>query len=122
MNNNQNHSIMTQEKYYELEQDVQSYNKNNSRIEKGAAAASTIASFLNGAGYEQVQNFLLQMTEKEHRTLQQLYFNLVLQSIKKFATLPENCIDPRNQCSVKKAQKIYEFMQNEDISIQSPMV
>lgn len=114
---------MTLEKQSQLDKDVHEYLTNGApRIDKGAALACATCSFLNGAQYDQVENFLLQITQREHRTLQQLYFNLVLSSIRQFANLEDYQVDDRNRASVRKAKAIYDFMLKEGISTQSPLV
>lgn len=106
--------------YYQINDRAEKFFKNNSRIKGGVEMACALGDFLNGAGSEEIEQFLQTMTQHEHRTIQQSYFGLLLKSILKFAEIQN--YDGRNQYSVETAKKLKEFMDANYIGGGCPLI
>lgn len=72
----------------------------------GADMAMMLDEFANGADAKEYADFVEQMTNRTHRTLQQRVMGLFVKCIEAWAALPEGRYDGRNEATVKLAQKM----------------
>lgn len=86
---------------------------------KEEIACQQIMTWLNGNHDNKI---FMERILSQHRTLQQEYFNLCLNSIKAFAEMDERMVDPRNYVAHDKAKKIYQFLQENNISVNSIII
>jgi len=96
--------------------------RNLEPAERGETVASIVSTFVNGTGTNcsAVKSFTKNVMN-DHRTLQQATFNLFLQLIESWSLMEEqNRMDPRNEFTVKSAQKIKELLA--DTSMQAPLI
>lgn len=97
-------------------------NTNQSRKElngaqMGVYAATELLDMLNrGMNI----NTLIETVLTDHRTLQQMYFNIVLQSIEDFANVQS--YDGRNRAAVETARKLQAFMKENYINTRLPLI
>lgn len=76
--------------------------------------------FCNGMDKDDIEGFCKYMTEDTHRTLQQIFFNVVLQYIKTYAEYKYD--DQRNASSHHKAKVILNFLEENGIALRSPLI
>jgi len=72
---------------------------------EGVKAAKELANFVNGMGHS-VEDFVEQLTLREHRTLQQQAMALFLGCIEAWADKEDGRFDLRNEDTVKICRKI----------------
>lgn len=94
---------------------------NPNKENEGTVMATLLSDFVNGSSSE-FKNFIEYTTKREHRTLQQITFGLMLKTLKAFAELPDHMTDDRNACTVRKARQIAKFMESEGISENMPLI
>lgn len=73
----------------------------------GQELAKAFADFVNGAGSEEKKEFVETLL-KQHRTLQQESFDLMIETMEAWAKLPEVMYDPRNKFAVEMSKQIIE--------------
>jgi hypothetical protein len=76
---------------------------------KGAEAARELANYVNAMGHS-VEDFVEQLTLREHRTLQQRAMALFLGCIEAWADRKEHGFDLRNEDTVKLCRRIKEAL------------
>jgi hypothetical protein len=72
----------------------------------GTELADALADFVNGGDKKDVEEFVQQLTNRTHKTLQQGAMRLFVATIEKWASLNENQYDLRNEATVKLAKRI----------------
>ncbi len=80
----------------------------NEREERARAAARKLADALNEMGFDS-PSFAGELL-RQHRTLQQNAFGAFLAVIDKWAGLPANRFDARNEFTVEQSRKIVEAL------------
>ncbi len=80
----------------------------NEREERAREAARNLASAVNEMGFD-VEAFADEIL-RSHRTLQQTAFGAFLAVIDKWAGLPANRFDARNEFTVEQSRKIVEAL------------
>lgn len=73
--------------------------------QKGIDAANAFTDFVNGASQASKEAFVEAMM-REHRTLQQESFDLMLGTIGAWAKVPDNMVDARNSGAVRLSKMI----------------
>lgn len=88
----------------------------------GRVIGSLMEDFVNGAFESDKKEFVKYMTTTAHRTLQQIYFNIILSSIKAFAEMEDWQVDGRNQMSHETAKKIQAFLKENNLDFNMPLI
>lgn len=83
---------------------------------KGAEAAKELANYVNSMGHS-VEDFVEQLTLREHRTLQQQAMALFLGCIEAWADKPEHGFDMRNEDTVRISRTIKAALEAEGLGL-----
>jgi len=83
---------------------------------KGAEAAKALANFVNGMGHN-IEDFVEQLTLREHRTLQQCAMAIFLGCIESWADKEDGRFDLRNEDTVKISRIIKERLLEEGLDL-----
>lgn len=112
--------MMDYKDYSDMQARVSELMPKTKQVTDGVEMGIIMEDFLNSMDDKRLEDFLNYMTSFAHRTLQQKYFGLLLDSVKMFASM--EYYDDRNRVSVEKAQKIQEFMENNGIPMRVPLI
>ena len=83
---------------------------------KGAEAARELTNYVNSMGHS-VEDFVEQLTLREHRTLQQSVMALFLGCIEAWADKEDGRFDLRNEDTVKISRKIKAALEAEGLGL-----
>jgi hypothetical protein len=83
---------------------------------KGAEAARELSNYVNGMGHS-VEDFVEQLTQREHRTLQQCAMALFLGCIEAWADKGEHQFDLRNEDTVRLSRTIKAALEAEGLGL-----
>ncbi len=83
---------------------------------EGAKAAREFTNFVNGMGHS-VEDFVEQLTMREHRTLQQCSMAIFLGCIESWADKKDGHFDGRNEDTVKISRIIKERLLEEGLDL-----
>lgn len=88
----------------------------------GAVIANMMEDFVNGMSDKDKNAFIEQITTRTHRTLQQIFFNLMKDTIMAFAEMKDWQIDGRNESTNRMAKKIKEFLDENGLNYRLPLI
>ena len=89
-------------------------NKNNQQVE---FVGRLLEDFVNNTICPKQELAEYMTSYKVHRTNQQSFFGLVMAFIRSYASIPDNCIDGRNQSACMAARQLMALIEENEVPV-----